>query len=246
MRYRIALKANRKLVVPVNHLEALTAAVYTLLSASDAAFAAHVHDVGFTIGLKSHKLFTFAGLRSPNRCLDGDMLMFPDGCVDWHVSTASPEFADHLAWGLMFTGKVQVGEASLEVGEIHTEDIPDFRCGYGRFRCLSPIVAYDKTEDGRDIYLTPQDAGFTDSVRRNLLSKYEALTGAKPTDDRFTLRFDPRYLADHAGTKLMRYRSQNIKGAFAPFVAAGSPELLTLGYTAGFGAKNSIGFGMVQ
>jgi CRISPR-associated endoribonuclease Cas6 len=45
-------------------------------------------------------------------------------------------------------------------------------------------------------------------------------------------------LADIHGTK--------IRGWLAPFTVEGSNELIRLGYETGFGARNSMGFGMAE
>lgn len=47
-------------------------------------------------------------------------------------------------------------------------------------------------------------------------------------------------------TRLIDYKGIKIRGVMAPFTARGNVELLKLGYSAGFGEKNSLGFGMVE
>lgn len=41
-------------------------------------------------------------------------------------------------------------------------------------------------------------------------------------------------------------RGIKVRGWLAPFTVEGSPELIELGYEAGFGSRNSMGFGMAE
>jgi CRISPR-associated endoribonuclease Cas6 len=41
-------------------------------------------------------------------------------------------------------------------------------------------------------------------------------------------------------------RGIKVRGWLAPFTIEGSPELIEIGYEAGFGARNSMGFGMAE
>jgi CRISPR-associated endoribonuclease Cas6 len=45
---------------------------------------------------------------------------------------------------------------------------------------------------------------------------------------------------------LREIRGINIRGWLAPFTVEGSKELIELGYEAGFGSRNSMGFGMAE
>jgi len=46
--------------------------------------------------------------------------------------------------------------------------------------------------------------------------------------------------------KNIQFKQTNIIGFLAPFTVIGSPELIRVGYEAGFGEKGSMGFGMVK
>ena len=50
---------------------------------------------------------------------------------------------------------------------------------------------------------------------------------------------------DRRCSKLIEFKDVRIRGWMAPFTAWGNPELIRLGYEAGFSANNSTGFGMV-
>ena len=47
-------------------------------------------------------------------------------------------------------------------------------------------------------------------------------------------------------TKKINFKNTEIIGFMAPFEVTGNPELIEIGYEAGFGEKGSIGCGMVR
>jgi len=102
----------------------------------------------------------------------------------------------------------------------------------------------------RTVFLTTDDpVGFSEGVRRNLINKYIAVHGHAPTDDRLELRFDEKYLTrlksqGKPATKLISIHDIQVRGVLCPFTLTGSPLLMKTGYSAGFGEKNSLGFGM--
>ena len=248
MRLRLCLDNPEGTRLPINYQEWLTATVYSLLAASDTAYARHLHDEGYlTEDGRRFKLFTFSWLRGSRRTVEGDALRFAPGPVEWQIASPVEDFVRHLATGLLSAGVLRVGPALLPITQIETLPAPVFS-GTTAFTCLSPIVAALPLPDGGTRYLRPSDdETFSEAVRRNLLRKHRLLHGADPADDRLVLTFDPAYLArTGGGTKLITFKEIRIVGAFAPFTVSGSAELLRVGYETGFGEKNAAGFGMVN
>lgn len=248
MRLRIALDNPHAAVIPINHGEYLTAAVYELLALGDADYARFLHDEGYTgEGGKTFKLFTFSGLRAPRRIAEGDKLRLPPGPLEWLLSSPVEPFLQNVATGLLSAGGLRLASTTFPIREIQTL-APPALCETTEFTCLTPIVAALPLEGGGTRYLRPIDYEFSAAVRRNLGHKHLRLHGRPPVDDRFTLTFDPAYLArdKRGGTKLITYKGIHIVGAFCPFAVTGSPELMRVGYETGFGEKNAGGFGMVD
>ena len=250
MRLRVCLDNSMGTRLPINHQEWLTAAVYGLLATSDADYAAFLHDEGYRVddGPKTFKLFTFSWLRGARRTVDGDWLRFAPGPLEWQVASPVDAFLTHLATGLLAAGQLRVGPATLPILGIDVLPAPVLTEPTVAFTCLSPLVAALPLPGGRTRYLRPCDGdAFGEAVRRNLLRKHRLLHGAPPANDRLALTFDPAYLArTNGGTKLVTYKDIRIVGAFCPFIATGSTELMETGYQAGFGEKNAGGFGMVE
>ena len=64
----------------------------------------------------------------------------------------------------------------------------------------------------------------------------------------FEIKIDTDYMNKKSGKiiKNINFKGTNIIGFMAPFEVTGSPELIEVGYEAGFGEKGSMGFGMVK
>jgi CRISPR-associated endoribonuclease Cas6 len=116
------------------------------------------------------------------------------------------------------------------------------------FRALSPMTETIRAGEQHPSFLSLAD-DWSEIMQRNLLRKYEVLFGRQPDDTRLTFSWDKDYIAsaERRGKRLSvlrDIRGTKIRGWLAPFVVEGSRELIELGYEAGFGARNSMGFGM--
>jgi CRISPR-associated endoribonuclease Cas6 len=76
-------------------------------------------------------------------------------------------------------------------------------------------------------------------LKKNLVKKYKRLYKEEKDDISFSKPFS---------TKMMRIQIKDTfhRASLMVFEACGDSELLQLGYEAGFGEKNSMGFGMVK
>jgi len=104
------------------------------------------------------------------------------------------------------------------------------------------------TEKLRCHYLRPWEEGFSEAVRNNLIKKFKIVHGKDINDPHFKITIDAGYMNRKCGkiTKNINFKGTNIIGFMAPFEVTASPELIRIGYEAGFGEKGSMGFGMVK
>jgi CRISPR-associated endoribonuclease Cas6 len=227
----------------------LTAAVYNFLDRSDADYARFLHDEGHGADgdTKKFKLFTFSLLRGRRLGISQTHLRFAPGPLEWLVSSPVSDFTKHFATGLLASGRLAVGPACFEIASVEALPAPDFDSGFACLTCLSPIVVSKPLPDGKTYYIRPTEGTeFSEGLRRNLIAKHGVLHGVPPENDAFTLAFDPAYLERHrGGTKLQTFKETQMVGAFAPCRVVGSPELLKVGYEAGFGKSTALGLGMV-
>ena len=251
MRLLITLEAERTISIPVNYQEYLTAAVYGYVSSGAEDYGKFVHDEGYIgEGGKRFKPFVHSWLRIPGsrRRIVGDRLQILPGPIGWQVSSPLDDFLRPFASGLLQTGSLQIGKEHVSIAAVEAAATPNIS-GDERFTCLSPIVATARRPDGTTQYLRPteDEPAFSEAIRKNLITRYQAFTGSPPCDTNLTISFDQDYLrANHGGTKKATYKNIDIIGILAPFKATGSADLIRLGYEAGFGGKSACGFGFVE
>lgn len=142
------------------------------------------------------------------------------------------------------------------IERVETLPIPEFKETM-KFTCLSPITV-SKVAGLNGLsglngpfkchYLRPWEEGFSDAIKNNLIKKHKLIHGKDIEDSEFTIKIDTDYMNRKSGkiTKNINFKSTNIIGFMAPFEVTGSPELIEIGYEAGFGEKGSMGFGMVK
>ena len=251
MRLHIVLEAEKPVTIPVNYQEYLTAALYGYVATGDHDYATFVHDEGYKAASgKAYKPLTFSWLRVPasRRRIVGDRLQILPGMIDWHVSSPLDEFLRPFASGLLQAGRLQLGSENFSIAAVEALAEPTIGEN-ARFTCLSPIVASVKREDGSTQFLRPAEDpdGFSEAIRKNTIAKFKALTGVEPEGTELKLTFDQNYLtANRGGTKKARFKQTDIIGIMAPFTVTGSPDLIQMGYAAGFGTRGAQGFGYVE
>lgn len=148
------------------------------------------------------------------------------------------------------------------IERVETLPRPEFK-GMMKFTCLSPVTV-SKVAGLNSLnslnglsglngpfkchYLRPWEDGFSEAIRNNMIKKYKLVHGKDIEDSDFAIKIDTDYMNRKSGkiTKNINFKGTNIIGFMSPFEVAGSPELIEIGYEAGFGEKGSMGFGMVK
>lgn len=251
MRLIVSLQPARvPCVIPFAYAHALTAVIYKFVARSSLDYARFLHDEGYRSGRKRFKLFTFSQLLIPQRRITPEGIVCLSGQLTWEIASPITEFVEHLAAGLLQLGTMRLGVNQFEIERVEVAPAPIF-AETMRLRCLSPIVAsLPEEHEGRLTarYLRADDPRLAEALRQNLLRKFALVHGHAPRDDALTTEFDREYLRRKGEEvyRLVDYKGTQIKAIMAPFVVRGSPELIEIGYEAGFGEKNSMGFGMVE
>lgn len=245
----------RKAFIPINYNYHVTSLIYEILSRSSNDYSSFLHDQGYHYTeSKKFKLFTFSQLRFPKMNIRGNKIASTSDEIHLHVASPVDEFVEHLANGLLQEGEIEIAGASFRTNTVEVLELPEFRKNEKRdFICLSPIVSSTMKERDGDLktyYYRYNDSELTENLKENLEKKYELVHGHRLENDqgKFDLKFDQEYIEQKDGkiSKLVNFKGTKIKGIFAPFELIASPELLEVGYEAGFGGKGSMGFGMVE
>jgi CRISPR-associated endoribonuclease Cas6 len=211
-------------------------------------FYRRVQRVNPDLSLRLHsprvpKLFTYSLFMAERRKLAEDrsvLLGYNHGF--FYFSTAVPEIAEAFIGGLLQSPEVELWEEKFTVEEVKALVEPE-RLSGRKFVTLSPIaVTTKRTQFGkpRSYDLSPQEPEFYELVKENLREKYVQIFGSRPPED-----FEMKVL--NAKPKRFEVKPGIFQIAWhLVFRAYGDEGLLRVGYLAGFGEKNSIGFGMVK
>ena len=250
MRVKLTLIAEQiKTRLPFNYSFAISALIYRTLGQASAEFATRLHDEGFTSDKRKFKLFTFSRLDLKILDRNRDQLRLADGNVTLQVSSPVSQFIENFVQGLFQSEKFIIANAAFALANAETLPPPEFTERM-TFRALSPITEMTDVEGSKHGRFLDLSDDWSEIIRRNLLHKYYALHGRKPEDDRLRWAWDREYIAaERRGRRLSTLTDIHgikVRGWRVPFMVEGSRELIELGYEAGFGNRNSMGFGMAQ
>lgn len=253
MRVRLTLQAGQpRAALPLNLNHALASLIYRILGQASAEFATHLHDEGFadvTEEGRRFKLFTFSRLEFRRSHLSGGRLILDDPLIRLQLSSPVSDFVEYFVTGLFQCEEFHLTGTPFMLTEAETLPQPDFSVTRN-FRALSPITETTRDEQNRIRYLSPDD-DWSEIMQRNLLRKYRALHGHDPAETELRWQWDQDYLqkVEAQGKRasvLVDINGIKVRGWLAPFRVESSQELIALGYEAGFGSRNSMGFGMAE
>ncbi len=242
MRIRVVFSAPRAVVVPWNYQHYLMGAVYSRLINLSPAMNRYLHAEGISLGKKQYRMFTFSKLFSIGARAAPDGLEL-DAPINWFVSSPLPWLMDAFARSFLSETVVHIGTGQLEA--CHAYVAPGLPEGEEfEFKTISPLVTSEgvKRSDGRlwKAFLSPDEPKFWTNLAENVRNKAKALQ--IDVKDNW-LELEPR---GHWRSRLIEVQGCKVKCYEGRFVARGNPVLLRLGYDAGFGERNSQGFGMVE
>jgi CRISPR-associated endoribonuclease Cas6 len=247
---KLTLQASqRATLLPLNYNHAVASLIYDTVGHASTAFAARLHDEGFSADGRRFKLFTFSRLTARRSRIKEDRLLLEDPLITLQIGSPVTDFIEHFVAGLFQVETFAIAGARFTLQQAETLPTPAFTAQMS-FRALSPITESVRDEQGGVRFLSPAD-DWSEIMQRNLLRKHQALYGHAPSDAPLRWTWDQTYLDEAArrgrrASALTDIRGIKIRGWLAPFTVEGSPQLIELGYEAGFGSRNSMGFGMAE
>jgi len=235
-----------KLELPVNYNHIMQSFILQLID--DAEYRRFIHDEGYKHSTRSYKLFTFSAFVG-DFVLDRHrkIITFSKNAV-LSISSCNEDLIRYCADSLLFKDYFQLLSQKIYVKKLdyESEKIEDREI---TVKTLSPITVYSTIDDGlrkRTVYFSPHDSQFSVLVGENLIHKYFAFHG---TDESACLNRDIKIFPKEEKSLrkvVTRYKNFVIEAWNGVFVIQGDPALLQIGYDAGFGSKNSQGFGLVK
>lgn len=233
MRLRITLTAKKlPAFLDFNHNYWLASMIYRAVERADPELSLDLHKpAGF-------KFFTFSRLLVKDRKfrIAGERMEMLTPEAYFFFSSPRKYLCACLVDGLLQKPEVKIGDVEFSVSEVKVLKEREVGCKE-RFVTLSPINVTASGDRTVDLY--PDNPKFYENLRENLVKKYTAFYGKEPDGelDVTVVRAKPVRI---------RVKDTYHRASLMVFDAKGDKRLLEMGYQAGFGSKNSMGFGMVK
>ena len=264
MRFKLTLELTDQGLLPLNYQYELFSWIYKTLNYGNEEFADWLHREGYTNDYKQFKLFTFSSLMVPKFKINGDRMKIESREAELIVSFYPIDSLEYFVSGLFSNQAFSIGDkkskASFTVKTVEKLPEPEFSTEM-EFKALSPIlISYKHSENQKyATYIHPGDEHYGDLLIRNLAAKYHAfyagqtLTNVGEERDgsgvqdigNMDYSFKPlgkpksRLITIKSGTR----QESKLRRCLYRFRLKAPVELIRLGYYAGFGEKNSLGFG---
>jgi len=261
MRLRLNLQVNQQhKTLPLNYQYPVSAWIYQRIAVADMDFASWLHNTGYRIRNKNFKLFTFSNLDIPKRKIERDRLIVLSSdaklIISFHVDKAAENFIIGLFQNQKFEIGDRISKAQFQVETVESLPVPEFRAEM-QFRCLSPVcVSRTVIRKGKKMpeYLSPEHPEFERIFFDNLIFKYLAARNGSSVEEEKSVHESSEFKLTLLGKSKSRLitiktgqpQQTRVRGYFFRFRITAPPELLRFGYQAGFGEKNSLGFGCVE
>ncbi|MBF0339081.1 MAG: CRISPR-associated endoribonuclease Cas6 [Nitrospirae bacterium] len=234
--------------IPINYNHFLAATIYRILR-EQARGSCNLSLDRVRQGARMHlRMFTFSHLNFETYRIEQEKISFDEGYIQWYISSPVAEFLLIIAQRIAKCKELLIAGVRFDIEKVEVLKEVDFSDEMS-FTALSPItVTHSKKNRHVSRYLRYTEKGFAEAVRENLIKKYILIHNAMPKDNSLVFTFDQDYLTKKAGKiqKKISFLNMEVIGFVAPSKVKGSPELIRVGYDAGFGEKGNLGFGMVK
>jgi len=271
MRFKLTLQVTGSCkLLPINYQYEISAWIYKVIEQSDQEFSWLLHEQGYALGRKKFKLFTFSPLDiRPFRIHKKHQRIEILGeQVDLTVSFLIDRAAEEFVKGLFMHQQLGLGDklsrVDFEVSQVENLPPPLFESNSAlgesqtvRYRALSPIcIAVKQADSPHPKYLHPQDEGYKGFFVKHLKTKLSASQKKATTPGDFKTGLDTtdinlKILSTKPRSRLVKLKANTaeetlVRGWLFEFELTAPVAVHELGYYAGFGEKNSMGFGMVE
>lgn len=257
---RLKIKAevenyNGKNCIPINYQYNMAAVLYRIIENGNKEFSSWLHQTGFSDASKKFKLFTFSKLNPDKYEIKADRLYLKSPYISFFVSFCVDKQVEPFVKGLFSGSAFNIGDklnrTDFKITGAEVLKDPDFSRKPVSFRALSPIViSFKELSKKHATYIDPKHPGYAAMLIKNLTEKYRALTGENEFTDKVIDNCGFRYFNEpkRKGIHIKQGTPEESKiiGYEYRFSISLPEPLLKIGYNAGFGEKNSMGFGYVE
>lgn len=235
--------------LPINYQYLISSWIYRVFNSADGRFSAFLHDTGYCSDGRNFKMFTFSQLNIRPYTLEQNRIRLLGREIALTLRFLVDKSSEHFVKGLFMNQIVTLGNSQDAVTfEITTVTVsnPVVFSPVMRYYCLSPICVSCLRPDGGTEYLHPADRQYGNLLVQNLVRKAKALQLACGETEQtaacsFRLLNAPRKKGIHIKEGTQSHTQ--VIGYLFKYELEAPTELQEIGYYAGFGEKNSLGFG---
>jgi CRISPR-associated endoribonuclease Cas6 len=244
MRLEVTLAAPDDNVIrlPLHYNKAVQGLIYHLIG----DYMPDLHDKGYVMQGRVFRLFVFSRILGEIKGRSGEAILFGSP-IKIKISSLIPSFLELMGNRFLQAQGLSLHTCQLKVNSVSIKKNPDFSAGAIIVRSLSPITVYSTLAagDGRKktYYYHPREKEFAEQITGNIFKK-AMLLGI--STDGAVFQIEP-YKIGSSDRKTMYYNNFVITGWMGQYkITTSDPELFSVAYDAGLGAKNSQGFGMIE
>ena len=257
MRFKLFLTPAKGSVLPINYQYPVSSWIYKCINRADSAFAEFLHQQGYRAIKegKPFKFFTFSKFDIPKREIFRDRLIIKSDEISLTLSFLVEQAAEKFITGVFQNQHVGIGDKAsqvdFEVARIEALPVPVKE--ELTIKTLSPIVVSEpisNTGKLRAKFLSPTDENYEHYLLQNLIRKYESyatFTGNSISTD-YSQNLSWKLASDKVKSSLETIKASTpaqtkVRGYNYTFRLQAPIPLMRIGLLAGFGEKNSLGFG---
>lgn len=230
VRLKISFSSKNPQVIPTNNSYYIASMIYRRIEKADPEMSLFLHRP------YTFKFFTFSRLMAKERKIYGEYMEMKNPY--FYFSSLNEKIAKDLMNGFIENPEMKIKNGKFILSEIKIIKEREIN-EKETFVTLSPI-SITTVKNRRIIDLYPTHEKFYENLKMNLIKKYKKFYGKEPENKEIRIEIIK------AKAKRIKIKNTYHRCMEMIFRAEGSRELLEVGYQAGFGERNSMGFGMVK
>ncbi len=239
MQFQLSYVLPEPVSLPMGHHEVIQGYLYRILNAVP-EYSELLHDVGYTDGTRSYKLFVYGPLEGPYEIRNRTITFRDAVCLE--VRSPMPDFCDIFMQAVMHAEHHELNRQELILQSctmrrdlIHSDSV--------EIQMKSPLCL-STTEyiegEKKTVYYRPEEPAFYEQVGENFRNKLMAAT-RQETDEEISLL--PVRVSER-DKYVTRFKGIYITAWKGIYRLSGSPQALSFLYDCGLGSRNAQGFGM--
>ncbi len=240
--------SRQAVTIPLNYQYYLHSWFYSILSKADEQFAEWLHERGFVVKAYRYKMFSFSWLLFEKQAIQivGDrMVISPNAQGSLIFSFYLDEIAEKFIIGLFTEQKINIRGTEFLIKTVKRLRDPKFETTM-RYRTMTPVKVSLQLEQSQPTYLSPDHPEYGrlifDNLQKKLLSVGERVT----VDDDLQFKLLSDYRSKLITIKAGSPAQNKVRGFMFDFELTAPLRYQKVGYFAGFGESNSMGFGLVK